>query len=63
MSDRERWQRLALDRALVAGLAEMEVEQAQIIGDPERLIIADRYHNEAKRLLATANRKLTEFAS
>jgi hypothetical protein len=62
MSNLKLWQRLAVDRALVASLAEMEVEEARIIGDPERITIADRYHNQAVRLLATAQRKLSEFA-
>jgi hypothetical protein len=61
MSERERWQRLAIDRAIVAALAEHEVEEARNIGDAERLTIADRYHNQAQRLLATANRKLMEL--
>ncbi|WP_085044355.1 hypothetical protein [Ensifer aridi] len=63
MSNLKLWQRLAVDRALVAELSAMEVEEAKIIGDPERLTIADRYHNQAVRLLATAQRKLAEFAA
>lgn len=62
MRERERWQRLVIDRAVTAALAEIEVEQARIIGNAERLTIADRYHHQAQRLLATANRKLTELA-
>lgn len=62
MSNLKLWQRLAVDRALVAELSAMEVEEARKIGDLERLTIADRYHNQAVRLLATAQRKLSEFS-
>lgn len=62
MSNLKLWQRLAVDRALVAELSAMEVEEARIIGDLERLTIADRYHNQAVRLLATAQRKLAELS-
>lgn len=62
MSNLKLWQRLAVDRALVAELSAMEVEEAKKIGDLERITIADRYHHQAKRLFATAERKLTEFA-
>lgn len=62
MSNLKLWQRLAVDRALVAEMAAVEVEEAKKIGDLERVTIADRYHNQAVRLLATAQRKLADFA-
>lgn len=62
MSNLTRWQRIAIDRAVVAELAAMEVEEARVIGDPERLTVADRYHNEAKRMLSAAETKLAELA-
>jgi hypothetical protein len=61
MSDLRRWQRLAIDRAVVAEMAKIEVEQARDRGDPESLAIADRYHDQATRMLNTALRKMDEL--
>jgi hypothetical protein len=62
MTNLKLWQRLAADRAAVVALTAVEMEQARDNNDLERLTIADRYHNEATRLFATAERKLQEFA-
>jgi len=56
MSDLARWKRLAIDRAAMLALTSVELEEARTKSDPEKLIIADRYHHQAKRLFATAER-------
>lgn len=56
-----RWQQIAVERAVALDLAELEVEEARTIGDPERITIADRYYHETKRMHAAAERKLAEF--
>lgn len=61
MSKLEFWQRLAMDRATVLALTETEMVVAREKNDIERLTIADRYHHEAKRLFAIAERKLGEL--
>lgn len=63
MTSLKLWQRLAADRAAIVALTAVEMEQARETTDITRLIIADRYHNEATRLFATAERKLVEFGA
>lgn len=61
MSDLARWQTIAIDRAVKLELAAMEVEEARSMNDPEKIAIADRYHREAKRMHAAAERRLMEL--
>lgn len=63
MTNLKLWQRLAMDRAAVVALTEIEMKQARENNDLERLTIADRYHHQATRLFATAERKLTELGA
>lgn len=55
------WQRLAIDRAVVAELAAMEADEARIIGDDDRITIADRYFREAQQMLTAARVKLRQL--
>jgi len=62
MSNLIGWQRITIDRAVVAELTSMELDEARLMNDPAKIAVADRYHNQAKRMLAAAQLKLTEFA-
>lgn len=54
-------QRLAIDRAVVAELAAIEAEEARLIGDADRITIADRYFREAQQMLTAARVKLRQL--
>lgn len=56
-----RWQNLAIERAVTVELAELEVEEAKVRGNSESIAIADRYYDQAKRMLRSAMRKLEEL--